>query len=312
MPQRISPLAPFQYKTFRALWSATLVSNLGGLVQTVGAGWMMATIAHSDDMVALVQASTTLPVMIFSVAAGALADNFDRRRIMLTAQVLLLIISVALAAFAYLGILTPWMLLSFTFLIGCGGALHNPSWQASMGDIVPRTDLPAAVALNSMSFNLMRSIGPAIGGIIVAAAGAAFAFIFNAFSYCALILALWQWKPETVKSTLPRETLGPAMVAGLRYVAMSPNLLKVMFRGFLFGLSAIVILALLPLSRAISFTALHLPTASCWAFSGLAPLAAPCSVPGFANFLAMNGWCAALSSPLRSVVPCCQSAGICG
>jgi MFS family permease len=158
MPQRNSPLAPFQYGTFRALWSATLFSNLGGLVQTVGAGWMMATIARSDDMVALVQASTTLPVMIFSVAAGALADNFDRRRIMLTAQVLLLLVSVVLAVSAYLGILTPWMLLGFTFLIGCGGALHNPSWQASMGDIVPRADLPAAVALNSMSFNLMRSI----------------------------------------------------------------------------------------------------------------------------------------------------------
>jgi len=247
MPQRNSPLAPFQYGTFHALWSATLFSNLGGLVQTVGAGWMMATIAHSDDMVALVQASTTLPVMIFSVAAGALADNFDRRRIMLTAQILLLLVSVALAAFAYLGMLTPWMLLGFTFLIGCGGALHNPSWQASMGDIVPRADLPAAVALNSMSFNLMRSIGPAIGGAIVAVAGAAFAFIFNAFSYLALILALWRWQPQTTKSTLPRETLGPAMVAGLRYVSMSPNLLKVMFRGFLFGLSAIVILALLPL-----------------------------------------------------------------
>ncbi|WP_273726968.1 MFS transporter [Brucella gallinifaecis] len=247
MPQRSSPLAPFQYGTFRALWSATLFSNLGGLVQTVGAGWMMATIAHSDDMVALVQASTTLPVMIFSVAAGALADNFDRRRIMLAAQIMLLAISSALAACAYLNILTPWMLLGFTFLIGCGGALHNPSWQASMGDIVPRTDLPAAVALNSMSFNLMRSIGPAIGGAIVAAAGAAFAFIFNAFSYCALILALWRWQPQITKSTLPRESLGPAMVAGLRYVGMSPNLLKVMFRGFLFGLSAIVILALLPL-----------------------------------------------------------------
>ena len=247
MPQRNSPLAPFQYGTFRALWSATLFSNLGGLVQTVGAGWMMATIARSDDMVALVQASTTLPVMIFSVAAGALADNFDRRRIMLTAQVLLLLVSVVLAVSAYLGILTPWMLLGFTFLIGCGGALHNPSWQASMGDIVPRADLPAAVALNSMSFNLMRSIGPAIGGAIVAVAGAAFAFIFNAFSYCALILALWRWQPQIAKSTLPREALGPAMVAGLRYVSMSPNLLKVMFRGFLFGLSAIVILALLPL-----------------------------------------------------------------
>lgn len=247
MPQRKSPLAPFQYGTFRALWSATLFSNLGGLVQTVGAGWMMATIAHSDDMVALVQASTTLPVMIFSVAAGALADNFDRRRIMLTAQILLLIISAALAVCAYFNMLTPWMLLAFTFLIGCGGALHNPSWQASMGDIVPRADLPAAVALNSMSFNLMRSIGPAIGGAIVAVAGAAFAFIFNAFSYCALILALWRWQPQIAKSTLPREALGPAMLAGLRYVAMSPNLLKVMFRGFLFGLSAIVILALLPL-----------------------------------------------------------------
>ncbi len=221
MPQRNSP-APFQYGTFRALWSATLFSNLGGLVQTVGAGWMMATIARSDDMVALVQASTTLPVMIFSVAAGALADNFDRRRIMLTAQVLLLLVSVVLAVSAYLGILTPWMLLGFTFLIGCGGALHNPSWQASMGDIVPRADLPAAVALNSMSFNLMRSIGPAIGGAIVAVAGAAFAFIFNAFSYCALILALWRWQPQIAKSTLPREALGPAMVAGLRYVSMSP------------------------------------------------------------------------------------------
>nr|WP_247876691.1 MFS transporter [Ochrobactrum sp. CM-21-5] len=245
--EKTSPLAPFQYNTFRALWSATLVSNLGGLVQTVGAGWMMATIARSDDMVALVQASTTLPVMIFSVAAGALADNFDRRRIMLTAQILLLVISFTLALFAYLDVLTPWLLLGFTFLIGCGGALHNPSWQASMGDIVERKDLPAAVALNSMSFNLMRSIGPAIGGLIVAAAGAAFAFIFNAFSYCVLILALWRWKPQSVKNTLPRETFGRAMAAGLRYVAMSPNLLKVMFRGFIFGLSAIVVLALLPL-----------------------------------------------------------------
>ncbi|MBC2885199.1 MFS transporter [Ochrobactrum sp. CM-21-5] len=247
MLEKTSPLAPFQYNTFRALWSATLVSNLGGLVQTVGAGWMMATIARSDDMVALVQASTTLPVMIFSVAAGALADNFDRRRIMLTAQILLLVISFTLALFAYLDVLTPWLLLGFTFLIGCGGALHNPSWQASMGDIVERKDLPAAVALNSMSFNLMRSIGPAIGGLIVAAAGAAFAFIFNAFSYCVLILALWRWKPQSVKNTLPRETFGRAMAAGLRYVAMSPNLLKVMFRGFIFGLSAIVVLALLPL-----------------------------------------------------------------
>ncbi|MFK4825882.1 MFS transporter [Paenochrobactrum sp. BZR 588] len=247
MPQRASPLAPFQHKTFRALWSATLVSNLGGLIQAVGAGWMMTTIATSQDMVALVQASTTLPVMVFSLAAGALADNYDRRRIMLTAQSLMLLVSLALAIFAYFNLLTPWLLLSFTFLIGCGGALHNPSWQASMGDIVPREDLPAAVALNSMGFNLMRSVGPAIGGLIVAAAGAAMAFIFNAFSYIALLVALFKWQPPKSQNTLPRESFGRAIAAGLRYVSMSPNLLKVMFRGFLFGFSGIAILALLPI-----------------------------------------------------------------
>lgn len=247
VPQKASSLAPFQSKTYRSLWAATLASNLGGLVQSVGAGWMMTTISQSDDMVALVQASTALPVMIFSMAAGALADNFDRRRIMLTAQLLLLVISFVLAAFSYLNMLTPWMLLGFTFLIGCGTALHNPSWQASVGDIVPRSDLPAAVTLNSMSFNIMRSIGPAFGGFIVATAGAAFAFLLNAFSYLPLIIALSRWKRTRERSTLPRETLGPAMVAGLRYVLMSPNLLKVMLRGFLFGLSAVVVLALLPL-----------------------------------------------------------------
>lgn len=247
MPKRVSALAPFQNKTFRGLWLATLVSNLGGLVQMVGAGWLMATIAQSDDMVALVQASTTLPVMIFSVAAGALADSFDRRRIMLTAQIMLLLVSFALAISTYMGVLSPWMLLGFTFLIGCGGALHNPSWQASMGDIVSRSDLPSAVTLNSMSFNLMRSIGPAIGGLIVAAAGAAFAFLFNALSYFTLIIALWRWKPVVTKSSLPRETFGSAMMAGLRYASMSPNLLKVMFRAFLFGLAGVVVLALLPL-----------------------------------------------------------------
>src|SRR5690606_16432086 len=247
MTKRVSALAPFQNKTFRGLWLATLVSNLGGLVQMVGAGWLMATIAQSDDMVALVQASTTLPVMIFSVAAGALADSFDRRRIMLTAQIMLLLVSFALAISTYMGALSPWMLLGFTFLIGCGGALHNPSWQASMGDIVSRNDLPSAVALNSMSFNLMRSIGPAIGGLIVAAAGAAFAFLFNALSYFTLIIALWRWKPVVAKSSLPRETFGSAMMAGLRYASMSPNLLKVMFRAFIFGLAGVVVLALLPL-----------------------------------------------------------------
>lgn len=246
MSERPSLLAPFRHEHFRLLWLATLVSNLGGLVQSVGAGWMMTTLTTSHNMVALVQASTTLPIMVFSIAAGALADNFDRRSVMLVAQSGMAVVSLVLAVVAFMGLLNPWLLLAFTFLIGCGTALFNPSWQASMGDIVPREDLPGAVTLNSMGFNMMRSVGPAVGGLIVALAGASVAFALNAVSYLALIGALWRWKPQRAPARLPRERLGSAMWAGIRYVSMSPNLLSVLFRGFLFGFAAIVILALLP------------------------------------------------------------------
>ena len=239
-------LTPFRNETFRLLWLATLVSNLGGLVQSVGAGWMMTTLTSSHNMIALVQASSTLPIMIFSIAAGALADNFDRRTVMLIAQSGLMVVSLLLAGLAFFGLLTPWLLLTFTFLIGCGTALFNPSWQASMGDVVRREDLPGAITLNAMGFNMMRSVGPAVGGVIVALAGAAAAFAVNAISYVPLIVALARWKPVRVPSKLPRENFGGAMWAGIRYVSLSPNLTTVMLRGFLFGLSATAVLALLP------------------------------------------------------------------
>ncbi|MBB5533436.1 MFS transporter [Rhizobium giardinii] len=247
MPHRLSPLAPFRHDTFRVIWVASLASNFGGLVQAVGAAWMMTSISDSVNMVALVQASTSLPIMLFSLVSGALADNFDRRRIMLIAQCFMLAVSALLTVCTYFGLVTPWLLLLFTFLIGCGTALNNPSWQASVGDMVPRDVLPAAVALNSMGFNITRSVGPAIGGAIVAAAGAAAAFAANTLSYFALLFTLIRWRREVTLSTLPRESMGRAISAGLRYVAMSPNIGKVLFRGFVFGLSASAILALLPL-----------------------------------------------------------------
>lgn len=242
-----STLAPFRISTFRNVWFASLASNFGGLIQSVGAAWLMTSIATSSDMVALVQASVTLPIMLFSLVSGALADSFDRRRVMLTAQCFMFVVSALLTLVAYLGLITPWLLLAFTFLIGCGTALNNPSWQASVGDMVPRQDMPAAVALNSMGFNMTRSVGPAIGGIIVAAAGAAAAFAVNTFSYFALIFVLFRWRPQYPTNPLPRETLGQAMGAGLRYVAMSPNIAKVLLRSFAFGLTAVIAQALLPL-----------------------------------------------------------------
>ncbi|MEQ1941246.1 MFS transporter [Mesorhizobium sp. VNQ89] len=247
LPARPGALDPFKSNVFRNVWLATLVANLGSLIQGVGAAWMMTSIASSADLVALVQAAATLPIMLFSLISGALADNYNRRTIMLIAQAFMLVVSAVLALLAYAGMITPWVLLAFTFLIGCGTALQNPSIQAAVGDMVPRSQVPAAVSLNAMSFNITRSVGPAIGGIIVAAAGAAAAFAVNAVSYLALIAVLLRWKLETPKSHLPRESLGLAISAGLRYVAMSPNIEKVLLRGFVFGFAAISTLALLPL-----------------------------------------------------------------
>ena len=247
MEHQPSALSPFRHPIFRAVWLASLASNFGSLIESVGAAWLMTSLGASAGMIALVQASTTLPIMLFSLAAGAIADNFDRRRLMLTAQVFLLIVSIGLTLVTYLGLVTPWLLLLFTFLVGCGTAFNGPAWQSLVGEMVPRSDLPGAIALNSMGYNVARSVGPAIGGFIVAAAGAFGAFAANAVSYTGLIAVLARWRPETPPRILPPESLGTAMAAGLRYVAMSPNISLVLVRGAMFGLAAIAVQALMPL-----------------------------------------------------------------
>lgn len=243
----VSALSPFRFPVFRAVWLASTLSNLGGLIQSVGASWMMTSIAPSADMVALVQTSVTLPIMLLSLFAGAMADNLDRRKVMLGAQVFMLIVSIGLAVCAWTGLITPWLLLLFTFLLGCGGAFNGPAWQASVGDMVPRDHLPGAVALNSMGFNIARSVGPAIGGAIVATVGAAMAFTINAVSYIALISVLARWRPQRPPQLLPRESLGVAVAAGIRYVWMSPAIRTVLIRGAVFGVGAISVFALMPL-----------------------------------------------------------------
>ena len=244
---RPSILLPLQQNaTFRNIWVANLVSSFGGLIQGVGAAWMMTALTNSVDLVALVQASTTLPIMLFSLLGGAIADNFPRRRVMLFAQCFMLTVSALLTVTAFFGLINPWLLLTFTFFIGCGVALNNPSWQASVGDMVPRSSVGAAVSLNSIGFNLSRSLGPAVGGVIVAFAGAAAAFAVNTVSYLAMIAALLSWKQPASASTLPRETVAGAMLAGVRYMALSPQLGRVLLRSFLFGFSAIAVMALLP------------------------------------------------------------------
>lgn len=242
-----TPLAPFRAGVFRRLWFAALVSNFGSYLHLVGAAWAMMVMTSSETMVALVQAMVTMPVMLGAVLAGVLADSFDRRLIMLTAQVFMLAVSAALAFLSFAGLVTPEWLLIFTFLIGCGTALHNPCWHSSVGDIVGREDVAAAVALNSVGMNINRSVGPAIGAVIVGLAGVAFAFAVNAASYIAMIAALLSWRRRSERRNTPRERFGGALMSGFRYFLMSPHLIMTTFRAFLFGLAGICLQALSPI-----------------------------------------------------------------
>jgi len=244
---RASALSPFRHAVFRDVWLANLGSQFGGLIQAVGASWLMLSIAESAEMVTLVQASTTLPIVLFALMAGAIADSFDRRTVMIAAQIFMLLVSAALALCAYLQLITPWLLLLLTFLIGCGAAFNGPAWQASVAEMVPRQYLPSAVALNSMGFNIARSAGPAVGGLIVAAAGAAAAFAVNTLSYIGIIVVLARWRRPPEPRLLPRERLGMAIRAGVRYVTMSPNIKFTLVRGLVFGAGASALVALLPL-----------------------------------------------------------------
>src|SRR5262249_43384498 len=180
-----SAYAPLRRPVFRALWVASLASNLGTWLQNVGAGWLMTGLTASPLMVALVQAATTLPVFLLAVPAGALADVIDPRRLPLAAPGWMLGAGGALAAATAAGVVTPWLLLGFTFALGLGFALNAPAWQAVVPELVPRAEVPAAVALNGVSVNASRALGPALGGVLVAAAGPGAAVLLNARSLVA-------------------------------------------------------------------------------------------------------------------------------
>jgi MFS family permease len=245
VPQAL--FAPLRNATFRRIWVAAQLSSLGSLMQTVAIGWMMTTISHSDLLVALVQAASTLPVFALSIFAGPIADNFNRRRVMLASLWVMTLATAIMTALIALGFTNPWLVLGFSFLVGCGSALYSPAWQASVGDIVSRPSLPAAITLVSVGFNTIRSVGPALGGIIVAAFGPLAAFVLNTLSYLVPLDAIRRCNWDARRSALPRESMATSIYDGLRFTAMSADIRAAIARGTLFGLASISILALLPL-----------------------------------------------------------------
>ncbi|HEV7879145.1 MFS transporter [Bradyrhizobium sp.] len=239
--------APLRHSVFRRIWLASLLSNLGLLIQGVGAAWAMTLMTSSADKVALVQTALMLPIMLISMPAGAIADMYDRRIVALVSLSISLAGAIALAVMAWLGLVTPNILLAFCFIVGCGMALFGPAWQASVSEQVPPETLPSAVALNGISYNIARSFGPAIGGVIVATAGAVAAFAANAMLYIPLLIVLFLWRRATEPSRLPREKLSRAIVSGVRYIANSPSIRIVLTRTLVTGLLGGSVSALMPL-----------------------------------------------------------------
>ena len=239
--------APLRHPVFRSLWIANLASNTGMWIQNTGAGWLMTSLAPSPLMVSLVQAAAMLPVFLFALPGGALADILDRRLTLIAAQLWIALMGVLLALLAAADALGPWGLLALTFAIGAGTALNFPAWAATTPELVPREDLVGAIALNGIGFNLARALGPALGGFVLAAAGPAAAFALNALAFFALLGALVAWRrPAGLRATMPRERLLGAMRAGLRFVAAAPAMRAAILRACAFFFFASAVWALLP------------------------------------------------------------------
>jgi MFS family permease len=245
-PAHVSAWAPLRVPLFRSLWIAAIISYIGTWMQAVGAGWMMTMLTMSPLMVGLVQAAVALPVFLVILPAGALADMVDRRRFLLAAQAWMVIASGALGVLTLLHMVTPWVLLGFTFLLGLGAVMNDPAWQAITPELVPAEQHAPAVALNSAGFNVARAIGPALGGMVIAKAGSGSAFLLNALSFLGVIVVLYGWK-RVLPEERPRESMWESICTGIRYVRSSQVVRAVLVRTGAFSIAAIAILALLPI-----------------------------------------------------------------
>jgi MFS family permease len=237
---------PLREPLFRSIWLAAVISYTGTWMQNVGSGWLMTQLTMSPLMVALVQAATTLPVFLVILPAGALADMVDRRRFLLITQAWMVAAAGLLGIFTLLGYVTPWILLLFTFLLGLGAVMNDPAWQAITPEIVCRENHAPAVALNSVGFNVARAVGPALGGLVIAATSSGVAFLMNAASFFGVIFFLYRWKRPSFERP-HKGRIVESMRAGFKYVRSSSVAHCVLIRTGAFSLAASSLPALLPI-----------------------------------------------------------------
>lgn len=246
-PREAGILAPLGVTAFRRIWTANLLGNLGTWAQSVAVAWVI-TAAHAGPiMVAMVQVASAAPLVVLSIATGVLADNYDKRTIMLAGQVVEMAGAIFLTALAFLGYLDPLLLILAVLWISLGSAITVPAWQSAVGEQVPRPMVSSAVLLNGVNYNVARALGPALGGLMLSVLAPSWVFLVNTLSYVGLLAALWYWRRETPVRTLPPEGIREGMVAALRFTWNSTVTRLAMLRSFMFGFTASVIWALLPL-----------------------------------------------------------------
>lgn len=245
-PLRDGALDPFRTPLYTALWSASLVSNFGTWVQNVAEKWQMASMTRSPLLIALIEAATTLPLLFLSIAGGAVADIVDRRRLLLVTQTYMALVAAALAVLTFSGMISPAVLIVMALLLGAGMAINAPAWQAILPEVLPRHDVPAGVALNSAQFNISRAIGPALGGALVGAVGAGYAFAINAASFVGTIVVVASWRRASTRGDLPAERFWSAMRLGLRYVRYRRPLKIILLKAGGFAFCGGTIFSLLP------------------------------------------------------------------
>ncbi len=243
-----SPWIAFRHATFTVVWIATVVANVGTWMYNAASGWLMTSLDADPLTVSLVQVASSLPMFLFALPAGALADTVDKRRFLIGCEIALTVVAGASAVLVGLDLVTPTILLVFTFLLGVGAAFTAPAWQSVVPQLVPKEDLAAAVASNGVGVNISRAIGPALGGVVIGGLGIAAPFWFNALSNFAVIGALLWWRPTASQgSGLPPERLVGAMVIGFRHARFNSNLRATLVRAVAFFFFASAYWALLPL-----------------------------------------------------------------
>ncbi len=235
-----SGFAPLRIRLFRDRWIASTISSVGTWMQDTAGTWLMTSLTASPLLIALMQTAASLPVLLLGLLAGATADIFDRRKLLIFWQAWMLSSVAVLAVLTFFGYVSPWALLAFTFLLNIGSAMNNPAWQAIVPELVPRELIPDTVSLNAASNNLARAVGPALGGLMVAGfasahTGAGWVFLLNAISFAAVIWVLVNWKRTPLfKSALPSERIAGSIMTGLRYVRYAPDLQSSLVRAFTF------------------------------------------------------------------------------